>query len=292
MTRPSEEGSSSSSGRSLVEVQDEDAEVLCRVSVAGQPGNTIAPLTSGHVSTNRYPLRGREQQIFEMQPDIPGKQIVYFAGKIRRTSIDEIRDLIEQFHRNPAVQDYCAYLENQGEEYLRVSTKFGKGLKLKRNTPTGTELCYYVGMANEVLLNPPGNHSMELGNLDGTEIIVNATDLPDNLSLAKSLHLVNYSCTPNCRAELKLFEGPGGHVGILRLITMMPMERNTALTIDYAGSMFVLYETLPSVAPRGFKKIKCGCAKGPCPKTPVASKRLNAAVQRGHVQKPWAVSMW
>ena len=266
LTRPSEDCSRSRSCGSQGVVQNEDAEVLCRTADASQLGKIAAPLMHCNVSTHRYPLRGKKQPISDLQPDIPGKRIVYVAGKIRKTSIDGIRDLIEQFHRNPAVQKYCVYLENQGEKYLKVSTTFGKGLKTRTSVPGGTELCYYVGMANEALLDPPGNHSMELGNLDGIDIAVNATALPDDLPLGKCLHLVNHSCTSNCRVELILFEGPGGHVGMLRLITTMSVDKDTALTIPYAGTMFVLYETLPSAVPRGFRKIRCGCAAGSCPK--------------------------
>ena len=180
------------------------------------------------------------------------------AGK----DAEHIQQSIHHFNQHPALQSKCKELEKNGHRYLKIASEHGRSIAAKRPIPSGTELCYYIGIIYDG--NPEGNYCVDGGLVGETQLNINASDIPDNLPLGCCMHLVNHGCNPNGKVETYVPEGWDNDLELLILTATCKIDTEEHITFRYEGTMWQSFASLPLTIPPGFRAIKCGC-HDPCP---------------------------
>jgi hypothetical protein len=220
--------------------------------------------TRSTTATQLGPLTTRQQTPTPTEHTFTQIRLVYECGIILGPDKEDIRQSIHDFNGHPAIQSKCANLEKAGAKYLKLAPSQGMGLAAKINIPRDTELCYYIGVVNVADHDPPGNYSIDGGQIGQTRLRINATRVPRNGPAGCSMHMGNHGCDPNCEAVPYVPEGWNNDLVLLMLVSIRDIKQDTQVTFQYKGTMWTLYSSLPTTVPNGFRAIKCRC-QDPCP---------------------------
>ena len=97
--------------------------------------------------------------------------------------------------------------------------------------------------------NPAGNHSIMMGLCGETRIYVNASQLPHGLPLGRSMHMANHSCDPNCTVKYYVPDGWNHDLVLFMMVASRDIVKKEDVTLEYKGTMWQLFSTLPPIAP-------------------------------------------
>ena len=240
------------------------------------------------------------------------RRIVYVLGDLPTKDLSEWDQMLYEFHVDDAVQDEVDNVLQSAQHYLtwKISGGHGRGYTAARHIPKLTRFCYYSGALTIPASAAGSNHCITMGtDIAGFHYLVvidgcttkNAVRDTGTLGL---LQMVNHSCTPNCRI-VPIQTNSGIELLILEALHDIPV--GDEITIDYdaqasesakqRGQTFWQWQPPTSpVAPKGLRRIKCGCAGAgqECPNTLWRDERKvkQFATLSGPSQPeiPWATS--
>ena len=145
--------------------------------------------------------------------------ILYTVGRVPHGIRHELREMVDAFHLDSAIQAQSRSIFKNAQRYLQLDRFHGQGngYKAKEAIPVDTTLAIYSGALRSVAARSCGDHEMHLGNIgiDNCELTIDGSTTDANPKYPGMLQLVNHACSPfnNCKVDwVESASGLGKHV--------------------------------------------------------------------------------